>query len=64
MILTLFWQIYNVKDNVQDLRDELSTMHLFMKQKFSAEKWRNKIVTVGSDEVGILATSLSTKIKV
>ena len=53
MILTLFSQIYNVKDNVQDLRDELSMMHLFMKQKFSAEKWRNKIVTVGSDEVGI-----------
>ena len=53
MILTLFSQIYNVKDNVQDLRDELSMMHLFMKQKFSAEKWRNKIVTVGRDEVGI-----------
>ncbi|KAM3259208.1 hypothetical protein ACQJBY_050782 [Aegilops geniculata] len=28
-------------------------MHLFMKQKFSAEKWRNKIVTVGSDEVDL-----------
>lgn len=53
MILTLFWQICNVKDNVEDLRDELSTMHLFMKQKFAEEKWTNKIVTVGSDEVGI-----------
>ena len=38
-------------------------MHLFMKQKFSGQKWRNKIVAVGSDEVGI-STSLSPKIKV
>ena len=43
---------------------EMAMMSSFLKQKFPGEDWRNDFVTEGSDEVGILATSLSTKIKV